>query len=99
MKVLLEYGAGVDKLSVDSGVTPLHVAAENGHTKVMKVINNIISGVCSDVYSQILLDHDAKVDAAEENSGETPLHKAAFYGLLKTAQASSDVLLRSQQVP
>ena len=35
-KVLLEHGAVVDKLANDD-MTPLHVAAKNGHAKVAKV--------------------------------------------------------------
>ena len=36
LKVLIEDGAVVDKLANDD-MTPLHVAAENGHVKVAKV--------------------------------------------------------------
>ena len=36
LKVLLEYGASVDK-NFYYGTTPLHMAAEYGHTEVAKV--------------------------------------------------------------
>ena len=79
LKVLLKHSARVDKVARIEKTTPLHVAAERGHVKVVKVIYNVISGVCLDICSQILLDQDAKINAADV-AKMTPLHLAAERG-------------------
>ena len=75
----------------DFRVTPLHVAAETGHTKVAKVNPNMIPAVYTEDCSQILLEHDAKVNAANL-TGDTSLHMAARGKDSETVQASYDVL-------
>lgn len=71
-RVLLENGADVNAragLGGHSNMTPLHIAAHNGHTSVVKM----------------LLDHGSDVNAKRQyldRNGITPLHLAAENGHL-----------------
>ena len=79
MKVLLEYEANVNR-EANNQLTPLHLTAKNGHTKVAKVVRDMtIEVVGANVRSQILLDNGAEVNATERD-GWTPLHYAARHG-------------------
>ena len=64
MKLLLDNNADVNARRTDDGATPLHVAAQNGHTEVVK----------------LLLDNNADVNASCTDDGATPLHVAARNG-------------------
>ena len=77
LKELLKFGADVNKPKcfdynldgLEEKISPLHAAAEYGHTEIVK----------------ILLEHGANVNAVllEEVIHNTPLHKAAQYGHLE----------------
>src|SRR5437763_1893782 len=63
-----EATKGADSNSKDSsGVSALYIAAENGHTDVVK----------------LLLEKGADVNVAKRDDGQTPLWRAAEYGYLE----------------
>ncbi|MGE0009934.1 MAG: ankyrin repeat domain-containing protein [Candidatus Babeliales bacterium] len=68
VRALLERGADIECRDVLSDCTPLHIAAENGHTKTVKE----------------LLSKGAYLEALDAQESATPLHKAVAKGHIET---------------
>ena len=97
VKLLLKYGANVNKAHPKFGSTPLFQASEMGRTKVV----------------QLLLDYNADVNKATIDMGFTPLYAASQMGytdvvnlllqhganpnIVETAEGSTPLLIASQQ--
>ena len=62
------------------GFTPLHIAAEHGHSEICWVVEE---NPKSDLVSMVAINNFFKVENLKNASGDTPLHKATINGHLE----------------
>ena len=73
-RLLLEAGANHDKARTETGTTPLHLAAKNGHLEVV----------------QLLIEAGGDINQARTNDGATRLHIATQKGHVEVVSLLSE---------
>ena len=85
-QVLLDSGMDVDAVA-DKGRVALHLAAQKGHARILKVLggSSLLSAFRVIAPFQFLIDRGAEIDVSDEQRN-TPLHIAAMFGRSKAAK-------------